>query len=165
MSFESRSLAEALIRNLPGNIGLKIRALYYSGRFKSCGTNPRICESVFFDGAENICMGDRVGINRFCFFQGACGIDIGNDVLIGPHTMVESLEHIHRSREIPISRQGYSGGKVTIEDGVWVGMGVSVLPGVTIGEGCIIGAGSVVTKNVPSYEIHAGVPARKIGSR
>ena len=39
------------------------------------------------------------------------------------------------------------------------------MAGVRIGRGAIIGAGSVVTKSVPPYEIHAGVPAKKIGER
>lgn len=41
-----------------------------------------------------------------------------------------------------------------------VGAGAIILPRVKIGEGAIIGAGSVVTKNIPSYEIWAGNPAR-----
>ena len=46
-----------------------------------------------------------------------------------------------------------------------MGFGAIIMAGVQIGRGAIIGAGSVVTKNVPSYEIHAGVPAKKVGER
>ena len=55
--------------------------------------------------------------------------------------------------------------KIIIEDDVWVGLGSILLSGVKIGEGSIIAAGSVVTKDVESYSIYAGNPARKIKNR
>ena len=48
---------------------------------------------------------------------------------------------------------------------VWIGYGAIITRGVTIGEGAIVGAGSVVTKDVPPYEVWAGVPAQKIRDR
>lgn len=48
---------------------------------------------------------------------------------------------------------------------VWIGMNVLVKPGVTIGNGAVIGMGSVVTKDVPSYAVVAGNPARVIKMR
>jgi acetyltransferase-like isoleucine patch superfamily enzyme len=48
---------------------------------------------------------------------------------------------------------------------VWLGAGVKVLGGVTIGDGCVVGAGAVVTKDLPSYSIAVGVPARVTGHR
>ena len=51
---------------------------------------------------------------------------------------------------------------VFIEDNVWIGESVSVLPGVRIGKNSIIGANSVVTKNIPENSIAVGNPARVI---
>ncbi|WP_404384437.1 CatB-related O-acetyltransferase [Knoellia locipacati] len=48
---------------------------------------------------------------------------------------------------------------------VWIGYGAIISRGVTIGEGAVVGAGSVVTKDVPAYEVWAGVPARRIRDR
>ena len=55
-----------------------------------------------------------------------------------------------------------SGGGVTIENGVWIGNNVIILPNVTIGEKSIVGAGSVVTKSIPAYSVAVGNPAHVI---
>ena len=54
---------------------------------------------------------------------------------------------------------------VTIEDDVWIGQRVIILPGRTIAKGSVVGAGSVVTKDFPPYSIIGGNPARLIRSR
>jgi len=50
--------------------------------------------------------------------------------------------------------------KTNIGNDVWIGANAIVMPNLTIGNGAVIGAGSVVTKNVPSYAVVAGVPAK-----
>jgi acetyltransferase-like isoleucine patch superfamily enzyme len=60
----------------------------------------------------------------------------------------------------PSLRKIYSKGAVVIEENVWVGQNVSIMPDVTIGKGCIIGANSVVTHNIPPFSVAAGVPAK-----
>lgn len=55
--------------------------------------------------------------------------------------------------------------KVIIHSDVWIGAGAIILSGVTVGVGAVIGAGSVVTHDVPPYEIWAGNPAKKIRNR
>ena len=47
-----------------------------------------------------------------------------------------------------------------IEDNVWLGDNVSILPGVRIGKGCIVGVNSVVTKDIPPYSVVGGIPAK-----
>lgn len=54
---------------------------------------------------------------------------------------------------------------IKIGNNCWIGAGSVICDGVTIENGAVIGARAVVVKNVPSYEIHAGNPARKIGVR
>ncbi|MEI9424493.1 DapH/DapD/GlmU-related protein [Mesorhizobium sp. Cs1299R1N1] len=54
---------------------------------------------------------------------------------------------------------------VTIGNDVWVGHGAVILPGIAIGNGAVIGANAVVTRDVPSYTIVAGVPAKPIRPR
>jgi maltose O-acetyltransferase len=49
---------------------------------------------------------------------------------------------------------------IVVEDDVWFGAAVIVLPGVRVGHGSVIGAGSIVTKDVPPFACVAGSPAR-----
>lgn len=64
----------------------------------------------------------------------------------------------------PLKRPVSSPGPVIIEEDVWIGEKVSILPNVTIGRGCVIGAHSLVNKSVPPYSLVAGCPARVIRS-
>lgn len=55
-------------------------------------------------------------------------------------------------------------GKVTIKHDAWIGAGAIILPNVTIGEFAVVGAGAVVTKDVSSYTVVVGIPAKPIKS-
>lgn len=115
--------------------------------------NPRL---VIKDGAY---------IGRNTVISVYSPITIGKEVLIGAYSYIVSSNHNYERRDLPIWTQGVIEAPIIIEDGVWIGAHVIVLPGVTIGEGAIIGAGSVVSKNIPPYEIWAGVPAKFIKKR
>jgi len=65
---------------------------------------------------------------------------------------------IHRVQEECI-------GEVHIEDDVFIGVNVIICNSVTIGKGAIVGAGSIVTKDIPPYQVWAGNPARYIKDR
>ena len=54
---------------------------------------------------------------------------------------------------------------VVIEDFVWCGPNVTIMPGVTIGEGAVIGGGSVVAKDIPKYAVAVGNPAKVVKYR
>lgn len=56
-------------------------------------------------------------------------------------------------------------GDVSIGNDVWIGRRAIILPGVTIGDGVVIGAGAVVAKDIPSYSVVVGNPARVIKNR
>ena len=110
------------------------------------------------DCGKNTKIGKRVFINAGCQFQDQGGIEIGDDVLVGPQTIIATLNH----DPDPEKRGGMFAKPVVIGDKVWLGARVTICPGVTIGEGAIVGAGAVVTKDVPPRTVVAGVPAKVI---
>ena len=110
------------------------------------------------DCGKNTKIGKRVFINAGCQFQDQGGITIGDDVLVGPQTIIATLNH----DPDPDKRGGMFAKSVRIGDKVWLGARVTICPGVTIGAGAIVGAGAVVTKDVPPRTVVAGVPAKVI---
>ncbi len=87
--------------------------------------------------------------------------------MMGEDVMIITNTHNFENCDIPMRTQGLNYISVTIEDDVWIGSRVIILPGgVKIEKGSIIGAGAVVTKDVPEYSIvGGGVPAKLIRSR
>ena len=93
-------------------------------------------------------------------------IQIGNYVLTGRWVTITDNSHgtsDYANLQIPPNLRTLSSkGPVIIEDDVWIGDKATILPGVTIGKGSVIAANSVVTKDVPSYCIVGGNPAKII---
>ncbi len=113
-----------------------------------------------------ITIGNNVSLNYDCHIAAVNSISIGNGVLIASKVFITDHYHGTINAEAlaipPAQRTVQSPGKVVIEDNVWIGEGVAVLPNVTIGKNSIIGANSVVTGNIPADSVAAGVPARVI---
>ncbi|MGE6568339.1 acyltransferase [Shewanella vesiculosa] len=111
-----------------------------------------------------VTIGNNVSINYDCHIACINNIFIGNNVLIASRVYISDHSHglsDYSDIDIPPSQRIiHSKGPVIIEDNVWLGEGVVVLPGVTIGKGTIVGANSVVTRNLPPYTVCAGVPAK-----
>ncbi len=108
-------------------------------------------------------IGDRTFIAHESRFTVAKSIIIGNDVLIASGCWILDYSGHPLDPELRLAGVQVDPGDVRpvrIEDKVWLGSGVIVLPGVTIGEGAVIGAATVVTKDVPPGAICVGNPGR-----
>lgn len=93
-------------------------------------------------------------------------VELGAYAMIGPRVSIVGADHIYDKPGIPIIFSGRPELNPTIiEQDVWIGCGAILIAGVRIGRGAIVAAGAVVTKNIPAYEIHGGVPAKKIADR
>jgi acetyltransferase-like isoleucine patch superfamily enzyme len=103
-------------------------------------------------------------LNRYTMLDAHSQISIGRNCMIGPYCYITDANH-GRAPGVPVKEQTMEPRPVVIEDDVWLGAGVVVLPGVHLGRGCVIGAGAVVTNDVPAQAVFAGVPAARIGSR
>jgi acetyltransferase-like isoleucine patch superfamily enzyme len=87
-------------------------------------------------------------------------VTIGNDIRLAQHVVLSGLNHNYTDIDLPIHAQGVSTAPIVIEDETWIGANVVIVAGVTIGKHAIIAAGSVVTKDIPSYSVAVGNPAR-----
>lgn len=109
---------------------------------------------------ENGCFGDYLHLT--CINK----IEIGDNVLTGRWVTISDNGHGETDLETlkipPLKRRLSSKGPVIIGNNVWIGDKATILSGVTIGDGAVIAANSVVTKDIPSYSVAAGVPAKII---
>lgn len=85
---------------------------------------------------------------------------IGDRVSIAPRVTLVTSSHPNDSRIRPFAPVVRA--PIIIEEDVWLGAGVVVLPGVRIGRGAVVGAMSVVTRDVPPLNVVAGQPARTV---
>lgn len=113
----------------------------------------------------------RVGagswIGQRVFMHAAGGIEIGEDVGIGPGVMILTSahelppEHVEDPlADMPLLHRQLKFAPVCLGRGCDIGVGAILLPGITVGEGAQVGAGAVVTKDVPPRTIVVGNPAR-----
>lgn len=94
------------------------------------------------------------------YIQGENGIEIGNNVQIGPSVSIISANHDLSDFDLHLFSK-----PVKIGNNVWIGCNSVILPGVEIGSNVVIGAGSVVTKNIPSNSIALGSPCKVVRSK
>ncbi len=106
--------------------------------------------------------GTRIGL--YSVFNGGDSISIGRKCLISGHVYLQTSMHRHEKGKF-IQDQGYDHGPIILEDDVWLGAHVLVLPGCTLGSGAIVGSNSVVTKHVEANTIVAGSPAKFLKER
>ena len=137
--------------------------------FGSMGKGVHVDIDFHCECGKHIFIGDKVIINMNCTFVDNNRIEIGNNVLIASNVQIYTATHSVRLDERMV--QNWSDGQevcrtyalpVKIEDGVWIGGSVIILPGVTIGRNSVIGAGSVVTRSVPENCVAVGNPCRVI---
>lgn len=157
-------------KNLPkstfpgGRFYKAVRYILAKRMLKKCGEKVTIENQCYIGSGRNIELGDYSGIGQRCYLQG--NITIGKYVMMAPEVVILTENHKFNDTSKPMKFQGNQKEEaVVIEDDVWIGTRVIILPGVRIGKGSIIGAGSIVTKDVEPYSIVAGNPAELIWKR
>ncbi|MEN1784052.1 MAG: acyltransferase [Bacteroidota bacterium] len=126
-------------------------------------------------------LGDRSTIEDFSTVNNGVGaVTIGSDcrigmgnTIIGPvilkdrartaqNVVLSGLNHSYEDVHTSIWKQQVTVAPITVGEDTWIGANCTVVAGVTIGKHCVIAGGSVVTKNIPSYSVAVGNPARII---
>ena len=147
-----------------GKFSRKIRYLLAKKLFKKCGRDVNVEDHCYIGRGKNIEIDDYSGIGPKCEIHGP--VKIGKYVLMGSEVLINIKNHNHQNIKKPMFFQGLEADKkVIIEDNVWIGTRAIILPGVKIGKGSIIGAGSVVSRDIPSYSLAVGAPARVVKKR
>lgn len=129
--------------------------------FDNCGKNVDIGRHCKL--SSQISLGDNSGIGDNSYIQGK--VIIGNNVMMAPNVAIIATNHNIARIDIPMNLQGSVDKEIYIEDDVWIGYGSIILPGVKIAKGSVVGAGSVVTKNVETFTVVGGNPAKIIKKR
>lgn len=156
-----------IAKRLPDDLGpvgrlcFKIRRAVCRPLLKAAEGTFGIDQGVDFGSGHSLVMRDHANIGKGTCLTGSGTVTIGRHVMMGFECMIitETPNYL---------REGFDGNivkDVLIDDHVWLGHRVIILPGVRIGKHAIIGAGSVVTKDVPDYAIAAGVPAKVLKYR
>lgn len=173
---------------IPKSPGIVARNIEFIPRIK-IGSGSLIGPSavIYYDVdiAENTLIGDGASIREKVRIGKSClisrGVTINYNVVIGQHTKIMDLSHITGNCKIgnhvfisvlvsttndnAIGKLEYDESRVcgpTIDDFVAIGASANILPSVHIGQGSVVAAGAVVTKNVPTGKMVAGIPARVI---
>lgn len=125
------------------------------------GKNVRICSSVTILGQQKLEIGDDVWIGPQTMIGVSADVRIGSHVDIAPRVYIGTGTHELDPEGPHTAGKGISR-PVMIGDGVWIGACAVILPGARVGEKAMIAAGAVVVDDVPGKTVMGGVPARKI---
>lgn len=154
------ALASKLPRSYaPGGGGAALlRRAVAAPMLAHAGRDVNIETGAVFGSGRMVSLGDRSGIGVDADIHGP--VTIGNDVMMGPRCTILTRNHHIEDVTRPMSVQGFGEYQpVVIEDDVWIGANVTIMPGVTVGTGSVLAAGAVVVRDVPPYAIVGGVPA------
>lgn len=154
-----------VLRSLPGFLPGMLRYVFYRMMFKRMGGIALVYPGVYLTHTYGISVGSGFSINTGALIDGRGGIEMGDNVMIGPYAVIVSSGHDFKQTAAPMSQRDHIPAPVTVGDNVWIGAHAVISGGVHIGTGSVVGAGAVVRRDVPENGVVGGVPARLIAHR
>ena len=147
-----------------GAVAARLRRALVGPLLRHVGSGVNIEHGATFGSGRELVLGDRSGLGIDADIHGP--VTIGNDVMMGPRCTILTRNHTTRDTSLPMNQQGFDAFlPVVIEDDVWIGANVTIMPGVRVGTGSILATGAVVVNDVEPYTIVGGVPARLLKRR
>ena len=137
-----------------------VRRFFYRLSGMRIGEGTVINQGMGFFSPDRLSVGKQTHINRKCFIDARGYCSIGNSTSISHEVLILTGTHDVNSANFAEVHK-----PVQIGDHVWIGARAIILPGVRIGDGAVVAAGAVVTKNVDSFKVVTGVPAKTTGIR
>lgn len=145
-----------------GKVSKNIRRFLCCKLFAEAGGKLNVEQGAYFGNGKDIKVGNEVGLGKN-FKMLNRTLQMGSYIMMGEDVLFLGGNHGHERTDIPMGHQGGNTEKtpLVVEDDVWFGARVIILPGCKhIGKGVIVGAGAVVTKDIPDYAIVGGNPAK-----
>ncbi|GAA3026051.1 sugar O-acetyltransferase [Tetragenococcus solitarius] len=145
----------------------KLKSKLLKRMFAEIGSDCHIETPIHANwGGKNVHFGSGIYCNSNLTLVDDTDIYIGDNCMFGPNVVVATSGH----PILPILREHHYvyNFPVAIEENVWIGSSVQILPGVTIGKNSVIGAGSIVTNSIPANVVAYGNPCkvvREIGEK
>lgn len=151
-----------LSKNLPYNIGKKLRKITAGQLFCKAGKNFSVGRGANFGDGSRIELSEYANLGPRFSLTGLGKVRFGEHIMMGYECMFITTNH----KYLPGGGYGPDESRdINIGSHVWFGHRVIVLPGVNIGNHAVIGAGAVVAKDVPDYGVAVGNPARLVKIR
>ncbi len=151
----------ATLNRLTYNDADEVRALFSDLIGKKVDDSFILIPPFYTACGVDISVGRNVFVNQNCTFYDLGGLDIADDVMIGPNVSIITTGH---PLEPSQRRAAVIAKPIAIEKNVWIAANATIIGGVTVGENSVVAAGSVVTKDVPPNTLVGGNPARVIRS-
>ncbi len=142
-----------------------LRIWLYKGLGVKMGKNVTIHFRTEVRCPERLTLGDGTIIGDNAILDARRGLTMGRNVNLSSNVSIYTLQHDHRDPNFDRPPEDKVKFSVEIDDRVWLGSNVIVLPGVHIGEGAVCCAGCVVTKDVEPYSVVAGIPTKRVSER
>lgn len=137
----------------------QVRALFAELIGKPVDDSVTLIPPFYATGGRHTEVGRNVFINQNCTFYDLGGLQIADDVMIGPNVSLITSGHPLAPSE---RRAAVTARPIVIGRNAWIAAGATIIGGVTVGENAVVAAGSVVTRDIPPNTLVGGNPARVI---
>jgi acetyltransferase-like isoleucine patch superfamily enzyme len=138
------------------HLGVRFRRLLAAHLFGRCGRNFKCFQFTEFSYGYDLEVGDDVVVHRHVLLDDRGGITLGDRVSISDYANIYS--HTHSI----VEQKDVTNARTVLEDDVRITYHATVLAGVRVGRNAMVGAAAVATKDVRSYHVNVGIPAKSI---